>query len=137
MGCVRPVLICGVRGLQEPSTEGGGWVLNQDVIIRTYLRGWFTIDLLSILPFWVVPFVTDSSSTEEVSSALNLTTQVDEDDSSALGVLRIVRIIRLFRLLKLARSAVAHPTLRPRAPLYNRRVCAFPDSGAFCLPSYP
>jgi len=79
---------------QEPQSAGGGWVLNQPFIAAHYRRGWFAVDLASILPFWIVPFVTNDGEEDSGSG---------DESSSALGLLRIVRIVRLLRLLKLAR----------------------------------
>ena len=52
-----------------------------------YLRGWFVVDFISILPFWIVDIINNGSSN--------------------LGFLKIVRIVRLMRLLKLARMVRA------------------------------
>ena len=76
---------------QESASLGGGWVINQRFIVRTYVRGWFAIDLGSILPFWVVPFVTDSNEaaaaaplSSGVLNASAATAAAEVDDSSAL-----------------------------------------------------
>jgi potassium voltage-gated channel Eag-related subfamily H protein 7 len=58
------------------------WVRNRAAIRRHYLKGWFTIDLVSILPFDIVAFVLQDG---------------------ALGKMKALRIIRLMRLLKLVR----------------------------------
>ena len=39
---------------QEKADNGGHWVMNRSHIARHYLCGWFTIDLLSVLPFWAL-----------------------------------------------------------------------------------
>ena len=57
-------------------------VRNFKAIRKNYLRGWFTIDLLSIIPF-------------DFMSAFT--------DGNAVKNLKIIRVIRLLRLLKLAR----------------------------------
>jgi len=58
------------------------WVRNRAAIRRHYLKGWFTIDLVSILPFDIVAFALQDG---------------------ALGKMKALRIIRLMRLLKLVR----------------------------------
>ena len=58
------------------------WVRNRATIRRHYLKGWFTIDLVSILPFDIVAFALQDG---------------------ALGKMKALRIIRLMRLLKLVR----------------------------------
>jgi len=62
--------------------EGGMWIRDRPRIRRHYLRGWFTIDLVSILPFDIVSFALQDG---------------------ALGKMKVLRIIRLLRLLKLVR----------------------------------
>ena len=69
--------MCQLRGLGRPL---GLARLTPTAAVRT--RGWFTIDLVSILPF------------EFVGPALN---------SDALANLKILRIVRLLRLIKLVR----------------------------------
>ena len=65
-----------------------GWTIVEDFgeIQRTYLRGWFTVDFLSILPFWAIDVVGGMGN---------------------LSVFKLVRIVRLMRLLKLARMVRA------------------------------
>ena len=61
---------------QERVENGGHWVVNQRVIISQYLRSWFFIDLLSILPFWLMildfedPFGTSASASSELSAGM-------------------------------------------------------------------
>eukprot|EP00937_MAST-01D_sp_MAST-1D-sp2_P005892 g5892.t1 len=62
--------------------EKGKWVRDPIRIARNYLRGWFAIDLASILPF------------DTVGLAL---------DDPALNDAKVIRLIRLLRLLKLMR----------------------------------
>ena len=57
-------------------TKGGQMVKSRKLIARRYLKGWFTIDLISIVPF----------------ELLTVPPQM-----------KMVRLIRLLRLLKLAR----------------------------------
>ena len=57
----------------------------QDVrvmIAKNYLKGWFTIDLLAIIPFDVI---------------------LSNLQSNANGILRIARVGRLYKLVKLTR----------------------------------
>jgi hypothetical protein len=62
--------------------EGPSWVDDSRRIAQHYLRGWFTIDLVSIVPFDVISFV---------------------DTSGVLVRLKALRVIRLLRLLKMVR----------------------------------
>lgn len=61
-------------------------VWNHNRIVKRYLSGWFSIDLVSILPF------------DTVSVAMG-----DSEAGAGLSDLKILRVIRLLRLIKLAR----------------------------------
>ena len=63
----------------------GRLVRDRSRIARHYLRGWFIIDLLSIIPFDMIAMA------------------VSGDNNDKMHELKIVRIIRLLRLLKLLR----------------------------------
>lgn len=62
--------------------EHGQWEFDNKKIARHYLKGWFIIDLLSVIPFSLIG---------------------DLSGSSTLNQLMILRLIRLLRLIKLAR----------------------------------
>merc|ERR1711988_1312953 len=66
--------------------EKGVLVKKQDLIIRTYMRGWFWIDLIAVLPFDIIGVVADSK------------------DLNNLKALRIARLLRLFKLLRILRA---------------------------------
>ena len=70
---------------RAPKKDGGAWVKDMKKIRWNYLKGWFPIDLLSILPF-------DILALPSVGAL-----------SGGLSILKIIRIIRLMRLLKLFR----------------------------------
>lgn len=55
---------------------------DRKMITTNYLRGWFTVDLLAIIPFDII--------------LTNLTTNVN-------GIVRIARVGRLYKLVKLTR----------------------------------
>ena len=62
--------------------DAGNWVTDRRRIARNYLKGWFAIDLVSILPFDVVSVAIESEEMKKLT---------------------IVRVVRLMRLAKLAR----------------------------------
>jgi Ca2+-binding EF-hand superfamily protein len=66
-------------------TPDGQLLYEQKDIARAYLRGWFTIDFASCLPFGYVEYF------------------VDKDEGSKGSSNKAVRMLRLFRLLKLLR----------------------------------
>ena len=65
----------------------GKWVYDLSKIRKRYLKSWFLIDVVSIIPFDAVGVLTES---EEVKR---------------LKVLRIIRLLRLFKLLRILRAA--------------------------------
>jgi potassium voltage-gated channel Eag-related subfamily H protein 7 len=65
----------------------GTIILSKNLIARRYLRGWFTIDLLSILPFDIVGLTVNSTEVSQMKS------------------MRLVRLLRLLKLLRVLRSS--------------------------------
>ena len=61
--------------------EGARWIDDPGVIAKHYLRTWFFIDLISVIPFQIIGFYQQGSS----------------------GGLRLLKIVRLLRLIKLVR----------------------------------
>jgi len=66
--------------------EKGVLVKSQRAIIQAYMKGWFWIDLIAVLPFDMVGVFASS------------------DDMSNLKVLRIARLLRLFKLLRILKA---------------------------------
>jgi potassium voltage-gated channel Eag-related subfamily H protein 7 len=64
------------------------WILSPRLIRRKYFRGWFAIDLVSILPFDSVGLILDSP-------AMN--------DMKVLRVIRLLRLLKLLRIMKAMR----------------------------------
>jgi potassium voltage-gated channel Eag-related subfamily H protein 7 len=65
----------------------GTTILSKNLIARRYLRGWFAIDLLSILPFDIVGLTVNSTEVSQMKS------------------MRLVRLLRLLKLLRVLRSS--------------------------------
>ena len=68
--------------------KNGVVVRNHSIIASVYLRGWFILDVISVIPFGVIGFLIGEAGGE---------------GGSALQRFKILRIIRLFRLVKLLR----------------------------------
>ena len=68
----------------------GRWVEERSVIAREYLRCWFWLDVLSLLPY--------SLMFSEIKAA---------------GLIRVIRLVRLLKLLKLAKQPRIMAKLRP------------------------
>ena len=76
---------------QSGPEKGSRWVKSLPSIRNRYLRGWFAVDLLSVLPFWIFGMVINSQSDDQA------------DSDSAQSLLRVVRAVRLLRLIKLGK----------------------------------
>ena len=63
------------------------WVVKKPMIAKRYLKTWFVIDVVSILPFDSLGLVFESDSIQQ------------------LKILRIVRLLRLIKLLRVLRSS--------------------------------
>jgi len=87
------MFLCFNLSYQESAARGAFWVHDKSMIIKKYLRGWFIIDFVSILPFYVVGWVMDVDDKGSGS----------EQGRSASSLLASVRAIKLLRMIKLAR----------------------------------
>ena len=96
--------------------NNGTWIRARDKIRRNYLQGWFIIDLLSVLPFYLPTFLLqpDGSVSSCPTSGLALVaSQEDAVGSDQLArATRSVRMVRLLRMLKLARVFKASRVLK-------------------------
>jgi hypothetical protein len=63
------------------------WVTNHSIIALRYLKFWFAIDLVSILPFDMMSFFTSNEALENAKGA------------------RLIRLLRLLKLLRILRGA--------------------------------
>lgn len=99
---------------QEDLENGGHWVFNRRLIVRRYLCGWFGVDLISILPFWIMtldyadPFGKSSGgdgtppSPPLAPSALaQLASSAGGSEGDEGGLARASVLFRIFRLLRL------------------------------------
>ena len=75
---------------QESPARGGRWVTSRKLIGLHYVRTWFFIDLISVLPFDLVTFF----------EFLPL-----EGESSMLRAVRVIRLVRLVKLLRILRAS--------------------------------
>lgn len=73
--------------------ESGEIVKDIHRIRALYFRGWFTCDILSVLPF------------ESVSSGLKYISPGTGESLQSLKVLRVVRLLRLIKLLRVVRAS--------------------------------
>jgi hypothetical protein len=82
----------------------GKFVKDWGVIVQTYIRGWFSIDLISILPFDSAKFMTndEGNDTRLAFRLLRL--------CRLLKLLRIIRALRIFRRWEI-RIGTQHSTM--------------------------
>jgi len=76
---------------KESVRMGGGLVKSHKRIVRHYLRGWFCLDVVSVLPVDLLLMAID---TTKLSGATML---------SAIRMLRLLRLIKLARILRASR----------------------------------
>jgi hypothetical protein len=75
---------------QEDASKGGMWITHRPKIVKHYLRGWFFIDILSIIPIDLIAQIFMGQ---------------DEDASKQLRVVRTIRLVRLIKLLRILRAS--------------------------------
>ena len=84
---------------QVNDERGETFIYSRKRIIRKYLLGWFFIDLISVLPFYLMTFDYE----DPYGRTFNAST-ADEDSASSLSrASALVRVVKLLRMLKLAR----------------------------------
>ena len=81
-------------------SEGSKLVKRLHLIRKHYMRGWFFLDLLSIIPWELIGEVITRSAEEEP-----VDDQYDDDEGAhhGVGFLKLARLFRILRMLKLLR----------------------------------
>ena len=95
---------------QESTENGGHWVFNKWTIAKHYLKGWFLLDFLSVVPFWLMSLSFDdpvgeyarAEAAAAAAAALEAGTTVDQQPVFTRGAV-LFRVIKLLRMVKLAR----------------------------------
>ena len=75
---------------QKSVVESVYWVDDLKAIMLNYLKGWFTIDLISILPFWILDSTSSCASASDIPSTI---------------LLRLVRLMRCIKMIRLVRAS--------------------------------
>mmetsp|Transcript_23006 Transcript_23006/g.51880 ORF Transcript_23006/g.51880 Transcript_23006/m.51880 type:complete len:641 (+) Transcript_23006:272-2194(+) len=75
---------------RESARRGGGVVKDLRKIRRRYVRGWFAVDVVSIVPFSYIP------------------------GAGSLGILRVVRVLRLLKLARMLRASRIYQRFQAR-----------------------
>jgi len=97
---------------QTHSDDGGHWIVNKRRIVIHYLKGWFFVDFISVLPFWAITMDYNDifGLQAAATNAAMIENSVSESDLRRATVL--FRTIKLLRLLKLARVLKASRILQ-------------------------
>ena len=82
---------------QDPNTNA--YVVDHKIIAKRYLRFWFWIDIISLVPFDLISYLTNSGNVQH------------------LFVLRLFRLLRLVRLLRLFRTSRILKRWAPLIPI--------------------
>jgi len=86
--------------LIETDPMSGRLLVTRAKIARRYIRTWFMIDFVSVLPFWVMNWVLAPA---DFDCQTVLSAVVELGDAEASGAVVALRMIRLVRMIKLAR----------------------------------
>ena len=81
---------------QNGPDKGSTWVKSLPMIRKRYLKGWFAVDFLSVLPFWTFGMVINSQNDDGAGAD-------ESGGGGAESLLRVVRAVRLLRLIKLGK----------------------------------
>ena len=73
---------------QKSVVESVYWVDDLNAIRLNYLKGWFALDLISILPFWIFDYTSKCSG-----------------DMESTNLLRLVRLMRCIKMIRLVRAS--------------------------------
>lgn len=95
---------------QDPHT--GRWLYTRRKIARQYFRSWFTVDVLSVLPLWILTFILSPAASDGIATCANASSVVVVGEIDSSGTLSIIRCLRLVRLIKLARILKASRVIK-------------------------
>ena len=88
--------------------ETGVWIFSRRKIMKRYLCGFFTIDALSVMPFWLTTFyLTEGPVVCTIAGQVN-----SGGESSLVQASQSLKVIKLLRMLKLARVFKASRVLK-------------------------
>ena len=91
--------------LPVPDAKTGELIRSHRELARRYLRTWFTLDLVSVLPLDVV-----------VAAAPSI---IDSENSSMLRSIKLLRVLRLFKLVRVLRASRIMKRWESRISLYT------------------
>ena len=105
----RDILLNFNTGFRNHTTMA--WVIERQLIAHKYLRSWFTVDLLSSVP-WDI-FADPAAYFQPNSKTEN------EDGLQGLQLLRLMKLLRCLKLLRVLRASQVITRWRSRLPISN------------------
>ena len=105
--------ICLIFNLAYQESESGGWVYSRSLIACNYFKGFFLIDIFSVLPFYIFTFLLAEPNVQcsPFTGQIRNFTMLDKPDDLARAA-SVVKVIKLLRMLKLARVMKASRVLK-------------------------
>jgi CRP-like cAMP-binding protein len=73
----------------------GNWVMNPSKCAKRYLKGWFSLDVVSLIPWDVIAYVIEQQAAGKSAGA--------DGGGGDVGNLRILRLLKILKITKLAR----------------------------------
>lgn len=125
--CMVPLII----GASSPLTfaSHSPWRPHDGRHIRSqYMMGWFWLDLLSVLPLWIIPFVLPEAETEAAEDASGVGSRGAGDLVQVLRMVRLLRLIKITRIVK-ASKIVKRLETTMEARSRNAQALARPHTG--------
>jgi hypothetical protein len=97
--------------------EGVRWIDDPSIIAGKYLRGWFTLDVVSLVPsaFDLIPLALDQpapSRWRPCAAVRCLVVSSNDSGAEVLARFKALRVLRVFRLVKLVRLLRASRLLK-------------------------
>lgn len=90
-------------------TNTARWNFSRRAIAKRYMLGFFAVDLVSVMPFWIAPWLRD---TDGASCPVPAVFSANVDQDAVVKGTAAFRVIKLLRMIKLARVLRASRVLR-------------------------
>jgi hypothetical protein len=98
---------------QEDANKGTQWVTDRRLIIRHYVRTWFVLDLLTVVPFSMIAKIVaeepilciDGVGVLHSNKSCNQEAEAGTNSAELLRLIRTLRLLRLVKLLRILRAS--------------------------------
>jgi hypothetical protein len=85
----------------------GNWVMNPHKCAKRYMKGWFSLDIVSLVPWDVIAYFIEQGSNK-----------AGGEDAGDVGKLRILRLLKILKITKLARIIKAAKVFKQLATYF-------------------